>query len=141
MPGFGHWLHTKDPRTARLFELAREAGVGGMHMQAGRAVEKAFAAATKSLPINVDGAIGAIFADLGMNPPPSTAFFMIARLPGLVAHVIEEQTRENQCAASIRSITATTGCQPEGFLVSRQLSWRGRALIPRGGRIGLRSYR
>jgi citrate synthase len=57
-------------------------------MQAARVVEKAFAAATKSLTINVDGAIGAIFADLGMNPPPSTAFFMIARLPGLAAHVI-----------------------------------------------------
>src|SRR5256884_1812560 len=36
MPGFGHRLHTKDPRTARLFELAREAGVDGVHMQAAR---------------------------------------------------------------------------------------------------------
>src|SRR5437879_8265011 len=27
MPGFGHRYHTKDPRTARLFELAPEAGV------------------------------------------------------------------------------------------------------------------
>src|SRR5204863_1578190 len=27
MPGFGHRYHTKDPRTARLFELAHEAGV------------------------------------------------------------------------------------------------------------------
>src|SRR6266542_3903434 len=60
MPGFGHRLHTKDPRTARLFELAREAGVDGVHMHAARAVEKAFADAKKSLPINVDGAIGAI---------------------------------------------------------------------------------
>jgi succinyl-CoA synthetase alpha subunit len=94
MPGFGHRMHTKDPRTARLFELAREAGVNGVHMQAARAVEKAFADAKKSLPINVDGAIGAILADLGMDPAAFNSIFMIARTPGLVAHVIEEQTRE-----------------------------------------------
>ena len=63
-------------------------------MQAARAVEKAFAAAKKLLPINVDGAIGAILADLGMDPAAFNGIFMIARTPGLVAHVIEEQTRE-----------------------------------------------
>jgi citrate synthase len=94
MPGFGHRYHTKDPRTARLFELAREAGVDGPHMQAARAVEKSFADAKKALPINVDGAIGAILADLGMNPAAFNGIFMIARTPGLVAHVIEEQARE-----------------------------------------------
>jgi len=94
MSGFGHRLHTKDPRTARLFELAREAGVDGAHMQAARAVEKAFANAKKSLPINVDGAIGAILADLGMTPAAFNGIFMIARTPGLIAHVIEEQRRE-----------------------------------------------
>ena len=94
MPGFGHRYHTKDPRTARLFELAREAGVDGPHMQAARAVEKSFAEAKKPLPINVDGAIGAILADLGMNPAVFNGIFMIARTPGLVAHVTEEQTRE-----------------------------------------------
>jgi succinyl-CoA synthetase alpha subunit len=94
MPGFGHRLHTKDPRTARLFELAREAGVDGVHIQAACAVEKAFADAKKSLPINVDGAIGAIVADLGMNPTAFNGIFMIARMPGLIAHVIEEQSRE-----------------------------------------------
>ena len=94
MPGFGHRLHTKDPRTARLFELAREAGVDGVHIQAARAVEKAFADAKKSLPINVDGAVGAILADLGMNPAAFNGIFMIARAPGLVAHVTEEQSRE-----------------------------------------------
>src|SRR5689334_183195 len=92
--GFGHRVHNKDPRTARLFELAREAGVDGVHMQAARAVAKAFADAKKSLPINVDGAIGAILADLGMNPAAFNGIFMIARTPGLIAHVIEEQTRE-----------------------------------------------
>ena len=94
MSGFGHRVHNKDPRTARLFELAREAGVDGAHMQAARVVEKAFADAKKSLPINVDGAIGAILADLGMNPAAFNGIFMIARAPGLIAHVIEEQTRE-----------------------------------------------
>src|SRR5881275_1616003 len=94
MSGFGHRLHTKDPRTARLFELAREAGVDGVHMQAARAVEKAFVDAKKSLPINVDGGIAAILADLGMNPATFNGIFMIARTPGLIAHVTEEQTRE-----------------------------------------------
>jgi len=94
MSGFGHRVHTKDPRTARLFELANEAGVNGVHMQAARAVEKAFADAKKSLPINVDGAIGAILADLGMNPAAFNGIFMIARTPGLIAHVLEEKSRE-----------------------------------------------
>ncbi len=95
--GFGHRIHTQDPRTARLFELAGQAGLresGSTHMAAARAVERAFAATGKPLPINVDGAIGAILADLGLDPPVFNGIFMIARTPGLVAHVIEEQTRE-----------------------------------------------
>ena len=94
MSGFGHRVHTKDPRTVRLFELAREAGVDGIHMKAARAVEKSFADVKKALPINVDGAIGAILADLGLNPATFNGIFMIARTPGLIAQVIEEQTRE-----------------------------------------------
>lgn len=95
--GFGHRIHTKDPRTVRLFELAREAGLrdeGATHMGAARAVERAFAAIGRPLPINVDGAIGAILADLGVDPAVFNGVFMIARTPGLVAHVVEEQTRE-----------------------------------------------
>src|SRR5947199_627305 len=94
MSGFGHRVHTKDPRTARLFELAREAGIDGVHMKAARAVEKSFAEAKKALPINVDGAIGAILADLGLNPTAFNGIFIIARMSGLVAPVSEEQSRE-----------------------------------------------
>jgi len=95
--GFGHRIHTKDPRTRRLFELAQEAGLKGgpeTHIGAARAVERAFAAIGKPLPINVDGAIGAILADLGLDPKVYNGIFMIARTPGLVAHVVEEQSRE-----------------------------------------------
>lgn len=95
--GFGHRIHTKDPRTARLFALAAEAGLtehGTTHMAAARAVERAFAAIGRALPINVDGALGAILADLGLDPRVFNGIFMIARTPGLVAHVVEEQTRE-----------------------------------------------
>src|SRR5207237_1802824 len=74
--------------------LAREAGLDGPHMKAALALEKSFTNARKALPINVDGATGAILADLGMNPAAFNGIFMIARTPGLVAHVIEEQTRE-----------------------------------------------
>lgn len=93
MSGFGHRIHTDDPRPARLFELAREAGVDGAHMKAALAVEQVFRAARKSLPINVDGAIAAILADLGFEPSAMNGLFMIARAPGLVAHATEERAR------------------------------------------------
>ncbi len=94
MSGFGHRIHTDDPRTKRLFELADEAGASGRHVEAARTVERVFAAAGKTLPINVDGAMGAILADLGFPPETMNGLFMIARTPGLVAHVTEEKQRQ-----------------------------------------------
>ena len=93
MDGFGHRVHTNDPRTGRLFELAEAAGVMSQHCEAARAVEAAFEAGGKELPINVDGAMGAVLADLGFDPGLMNGIFMIARVPGLVAHVHEEKSR------------------------------------------------
>jgi citrate synthase len=93
MSGFGHRIHTADPRTSRLLHLAREAGAFGTHCQTAQAVEAAFAEAGKSLPINVDGAIGAVLGDLGFEPDVMNGLFMISRVPGLVSHVREEQSR------------------------------------------------
>jgi citryl-CoA lyase len=93
MSGFGHRVHTADPRTARLFELVQEADAVGPHLEAAVAVGHAFKDAGKKLPINVDGAIGAILADLGFPYEVMNGLFMIARVPGLVAHVTEEQKR------------------------------------------------
>jgi citrate synthase len=93
--GFGHRMHKADPRTARLFELAEEAGVSGRYIEAARAVEAALEKQQgKKLPINVDGAIGAVLSELGFEPQIMNGFFMISRAAGLVAHVGEEWSRE-----------------------------------------------
>ena len=94
MSGFGHRVHTDDPRTRRLFELAADAGVAGPHMAAARAVEQAFEATGRKLPINVDGAIAAVAADMGFDAAVMNGLFMIARAPGLIAHALEEQARQ-----------------------------------------------
>ena len=94
MSGFGHRIHTNDPRTKRLFELADQTGVNGEHIKVAKQVESVFKAAGKNLPINVDGAMAAILADLGFDPAMMNGLFMIARVPGLVAHVHEEKTRQ-----------------------------------------------
>ncbi len=91
MSGFGHRVHTNDPRTERLFALAKDAGASGKHVDAARAVEAVFRNAGKPLPINVDGAIAAVLADLGFDPGVMNGLFMIARVPGLIAHAEEER--------------------------------------------------
>ncbi len=95
LPGFGHRIHTADPRTARLLELAKTAGVTGEAVGMLHWLEAALAAQMgRRLPVNVDGAIAAILLDLGITPKLGNTFFMMARLPGLVAQVHEEKTRE-----------------------------------------------
>ena len=95
LSGFGHRLHTNDPRTRRLFELADEYGISGRFITIAKAIEEKLHEITgRKLPINVDGAIGAVLCEMDFDPQLANAFFMIARLPGLVAHVIEEKTRQ-----------------------------------------------
>jgi citrate synthase len=92
--GFGHRVHSKDPRTKKLFGLAEELKIAGKHIRIARTVEKELETALgKPLPINVDGAIAAVLCELGIPPEIGNAFFIIARVPGLVAHIHEEWTR------------------------------------------------
>lgn len=96
-PGFGHRLHTRDPRAARLFQLALELDLEGEHVRMLRAVEQQLAQREADLgvvPVNVDGAIAAICADLGFAEDLGNAIFLISRLPGLIAHAHEERTRQ-----------------------------------------------
>jgi citrate synthase len=92
--GYGHRLHAKDPRTTKLFALADELKLAGRHVRIARVIERLLAEDLgRPLPINVDGAIAAVLCDLGIPPEIGNAFFIIARVPGLVAQVHEEKTR------------------------------------------------
>ena len=93
--GFGHRVHTSDPRTKRLFSLAGDLGVAGDHIALSKAIEKELEEQTgKKLPINVDGAIAAIISDMDFDWRLGKAFFLLGRVAGLTAHVYEEQKEQ-----------------------------------------------
>lgn len=93
IPGFGHRFHTDDPRTKKLFSLAEDLGFAGKYVEVAKVLQKAIEKVIgKKLPINVDGAIAALLCELGFPPELGNAFFIIARTPGLIAHIYEEQT-------------------------------------------------
>jgi citrate synthase len=97
-PGFGHRIHTADPRAARLLQMAHELELDGEHVQMIRTIERVAAArpdaGERPWPLNLDGAIAAVCGDLGFEPELGNALFLIARIPGLVAHVNEERCRQ-----------------------------------------------
>ena len=105
--GFGHRLHTKDPRTGRSSSPWPRswAWPGRTSGSPGPPRRRSAAQLGKRLPINVDGAIAAVLCDLGIQPEIGNAFFIIARVPGLVAHVHEEKTR----------MKPMRGIDPEGY--------------------------
>jgi len=97
-PGFGHRFHTRDPRAARLFQMALELELEGEHIRMIRGIERVLESRKEEiglqLPVNVDGAIAAISADLGFAYDLGNAIFLISRLPGLIAHAHEERARQ-----------------------------------------------
>ncbi len=94
LSGFGHRLHTDDPRTKKLFQLADDLKIAGEYVGLVKAFEQALEDVLgKKLPINVDGAIAALLCEMEFDVIFANAFFMIARVPGLVAHIYEEKTR------------------------------------------------
>ena len=97
-PGFGHRFHTRDPRAARLFQMALELELEAEHIQMIRAVEMVLSdrpgPGGKPLPVNIDGAIAAVCGDLGIPRAIADALFIISRVPGIAAHAEEERVRQ-----------------------------------------------
>jgi len=95
LPGFGHRVHADvDPRVDVVFGLAEASGLGGDGVRFVRALERAIRERIRPLPINIDGALAAILVDLGFPPLMGILLFVIARVAGLSAEVLEEHLRE-----------------------------------------------
>jgi citrate synthase len=95
LAGYGHVVHDPDPRAGRLLEVAEDLGFRGRWCALAEAFEEvADDVFGRRLRMNVDGALAAILLELGLDWRLGKAFYVIARPPGFVAHVHEEQTRE-----------------------------------------------
>lgn len=99
IPGFGHPQHKPDdPRSLRLFQIARDGGIAGKYVDAilllSEEIDKAFG---RHLTINTTGAIAAVLGDLGVPDEIMRGFAVVSRSAGLVAHLKEEN--EQQVAA------------------------------------------
>ncbi|MEM9786160.1 MAG: citryl-CoA lyase [Pseudomonadota bacterium] len=96
VPGFGHRFHTpEDPRAPRLMALVAEAAasgaVSGRFAQIGMEVQRVLTArAGKPVPMNIDGATAAIYAELGFAGPLARGLFCLSRSVGILAHAWEQ---------------------------------------------------
>ncbi len=91
LPGYGHKILSHDHRSDTLFAVAKETGFFGQHCAFAMAVGAALnSISSKKLPLNVDGAMAAIISDMGFAWKQAKGFFIIGRVPGLVAHALEQ---------------------------------------------------
>lgn len=92
--GIGHPIHVNgDPRVPTLRAISEENGYFGKHWKLALAITDVFRDEYKrTLPLNGAGAIGAILADMGLDPLFGRGLALVGRAAGLVAHVMEERS-------------------------------------------------
>lgn len=93
IPGFGHPHHKPDdPRSPRLFQVAQEAGVPGIHIGALKMLAAEVDVAWgRHLTINATGAIAALLGEIGVPQEVMRGIAVVSRAAGLVGHIREEQ--------------------------------------------------
>ncbi|WEL19937.1 citryl-CoA lyase [Candidatus Nanohalococcus occultus] len=96
IPGIGHKIYKdEDPRASKMLEKAEELGIRGEFTEKICEIRDEFSERKVELVLNVDGAIAGIMSDLGWDHRLGKGIFIIARTPGLVAHVHEEMDEED----------------------------------------------
>ena len=112
IPGYGHPLHkARDPRVARLFEVAREAGTSLRFVAIAEAVEQAMPEIVgKDLRLNVSAAIPAVLLGAGFPLRALKGVPILARTASLIAHLIEEAASRSasRCPTRRRASWSTT---------------------------------
>lgn len=95
IPGFGHRYHDEDPRAKKLIQMAIKEGFVGPHIKLAVSIEDLIYQ-NKGIKLNVDGANAAILSDLGFTPDLGLGVFIIGRVPGIIAHIHEENMDEDE---------------------------------------------
>ncbi len=89
--GMGHRLHVQDPRRDILWSLAEKNNIVGDCVKISQIAQDVLKQVRGiNLPVNVDGVIGAIVADMGLDFSCAKAIFIFGRICGLSAHYFEE---------------------------------------------------
>ncbi len=93
IPGFGHPIHKPDdPRTPRLFDVAREVEVSGKYIEAveilSTAVDETYG---RHLTINATGGIAVVLSEIGIPWNVMRGIAVVSRSAGLVGHIKEER--------------------------------------------------
>ncbi|MCR4278627.1 MAG: citryl-CoA lyase [bacterium] len=91
LPGIGHPKYDVDPRTTRLHKIAKRNLRETTHFDFALEVARYMTEQKgKSLPLNIDGALGALMADIAAPSDLADALFIVARTIGLIAHARDE---------------------------------------------------
>ncbi len=96
LAGFGHKVYkTGDPRVSMLFSQAKKYKLAGKYIKKLLDIEIELKRQSgKLIPINIDGALGALLCELGFDWRLGKAVFILSRIAGISTHVLEEIKNE-----------------------------------------------
>jgi len=88
--GYGNKFHSVDSRVTKLLDKATELGYHGEYVKLAEAIAPAYKNVFQlDMPLNLEGLVAAILLEIGIEPEAGPSFFILARIPCLVANIIE----------------------------------------------------